>query len=144
MSLVAILDADKEGYLRSGTSLISNDLIGRAARHVNGHVVMYADVPDRLSMKRAIGETERRRRIQDSHNLEHGITPRGIQKAVHDITERVKSIAETRAPYVIQGDLPKEELLRLIKDLESQMKSASRNLEFEKAALLRDESRPIR
>ena len=136
VSLVAILDADKEGYLRSGTSLIQT--IGRAARHVNGHVVMYADVVTD-SMKRAIGETERRRRIQDSHNLEHGITPRGIQKAVHDITERVKSIAETRAPYVIQGDLPKEELLRLIKDLESQMKSASRNLEFEKAALLRDQ-----
>ena len=136
VSLVAILDADKEGYLRSGTSLIQT--IGRAARHVNGHVVMYADVVTD-SMKRAIGETERRRRIQDSYNLEHGITPRGIQKAVHDITERVKSIAETRAPYVIQGDLPKEELLRLIKDLESQMKSASRNLEFEKAALLRDQ-----
>ena len=136
VSLVAILDADKEGYLRSGTSLIQT--IGRAARHVNGHVVMYADmVTD--SMKRAIGETERRRRIQDSYNLEHGITPRGIQKAVHDITERVKSIAETRAPYVIQGDLPKEQQLRLIKDLESQMKSASRNLEFEKAALLRDQ-----
>ena len=136
VSLVAILDADKEGYLRSGTSLIQT--IGRAARHVNGHVVMYADVVTD-SMKRAIGETDRRRRIQDSYNLEHGITPRGIQKAVHDITERVKSIAETRAPYVIQGDLPKEELLRLIKDLESQMKSASRNLEFEKAALLRDQ-----
>ena len=136
VSLVAILDADKEGYLRSGTSLIQT--IGRAARHVNGHVVMYADVVTD-SMKRAIDETERRRRIQDSYNLEHGITPRGIQKAVHDITERVKSIAETRAPYVIQGDLPKEELLRLIKDLESQMKSASRNLEFEKAALLRDQ-----
>ena len=136
VSLVAILDADKEGYLRSGTSLIQT--IGRAARHMNGHVVMYADVVTD-SMKRAIDETERRRRIQDSYNLEHGITPRGIQKAVHDITERVKSIAETRAPYVIQGDLPKEELLRLIKDLESQMKSASRNLEFEKAALLRDQ-----
>ena len=136
VSLVAILDADKEGYLRSGTSLIQT--IGRAARHVNGHVVMYADVVTD-SMKRAIGETERRRLIQDSYNLEHGITPQGIQKTVHDITERVKSIAETRAPYVIQGDLPKEELLRLIKDLESQMKSASRNLEFEKAALLRDQ-----
>ena len=136
VSLVAILDADKEGYLRSGTSLIQT--IGRAARHVNGHVVMYADVVTD-SMKRAIDETERRRLIQDSYNLEHGITPQGIQKTVHDITERVKSIAETRAPYVIQGDLPKEELLRLIKDLESQMKSASRNLEFEKAALLRDQ-----
>ena len=136
VSLVAILDADKEGYLRSGTSLVQT--IGRAARHVNGHVVMYADVVTD-SMRRAIDETDRRRRIQESYNLEHGITPQGIQKTVHDITERVKSIAETRTPYVIQGDLPKDELLRLIKDLESQMKSASRNLEFEKAALLRDQ-----
>ena len=136
VSLVAILDADKEGYLRSWTALIQT--IGRAARHVDGRVVMYADVMTD-SMKRAIDETDRRRGIQESHNLEHGITPEGIQKTVHDITERVKSVAESRTPYVVRGDLPKDDLLRLIKDLESQMKTASRNLEFEKAALLRDQ-----
>ena len=136
VSLVAILDADKEGYLRSWTALIQT--IGRAARHVDGHVIMYADVMTD-SMKRAIDETDRRRGIQESYNLEHGITPQGIQKTVHDITERVKSVAESRTPYVVRGDLPKDDLLRLIKDLESQMKTASRNLEFEKAALLRDQ-----
>ena len=136
VSLVAILDADKEGYLRSWTSLIQT--IGRAARHVEGHVIMYADVVTD-SMKKAIDETERRRTIQDAYNREHDITPQGIRKAVHDITERVKAIAETKAPYVIQGDMPKDDLMRLVKDLESQMKTAARNLEFEKAALLRDQ-----
>ena len=136
VSLVAILDADKEGYLRSWTALIQT--IGRAARHIDGLVIMYADVVTD-SMKRAIDETERRRGIQEAYNREHGITPQGIRKTVHDITERVKAVAETRAPYVVQGDLPKDDLLRLIKDLESQMKTAARNLEFEKAALLRDQ-----
>ena len=136
VSLVAILDADKEGYLRSQTSLIQT--IGRASRHVDGRVIMYADVFTD-SMKRALDETERRRTIQQAHNKEHGITPEGIQKTIHDITERVKAIAETRTPYVVQGDMPKDDLLRLIKDLESQMKIAARNLEFEKAALLRDQ-----
>ena len=136
VSLVAILDADKEGYLRSWTALIQT--IGRASRHVDGQVIMYADVITD-SMRRAIDETERRRDIQHAYNREHGITPAGIRKAVHDITERVKAIAETRAPYVVQGDMPKDELLRLIKDLESQMKGAARDLEFEKAALLRDQ-----
>lgn len=136
VSLVAILDADKEGYLRSWTSLIQT--IGRAARHVDGHVIMYADtVTD--SMRRAIEETERRRSIQQAYNSEHGITPQGIRKTVHDITERVKAVAETRAPYVTQSQVPKDDLVRLIKDLESQMKLAARNLEFEKAALLRDQ-----
>ena len=136
VSLVAVLDADKEGYLRSQTSLIQT--IGRAARHVEGRVIMYADVVTD-SMKRAIDETERRRGIQESYNLEHGIEPRSIQKTVHDITERVRAIAETSAPYVTNGELPKDDLLRLIKDLESEMKTAARNLEFEKAALLRDQ-----
>ena len=136
VSLVAVLDADKEGYLRSQTSLIQT--IGRAARHIEGRVIMYADVVTD-SMKRAIDETERRRGIQESYNLEHGIKPRSIQKTVHDITERVRAIAETSAPYVTNGELPKDDLLRLIKDLESEMKSAARNLEFEKAALLRDQ-----
>ena len=136
VSLVAILDADKEGYLRSWTALIQT--IGRAARHIDGQVIMYADVMTD-SMKRAIDETERRRRLQQAYNKEHGITPQGIRKAVHDITERVRTVAETRTPYVVQGDMPKDDLLRLIKDLESQMKTAARNLEFEKAALLRDQ-----
>ncbi len=136
VSLVAILDADKEGYLRSDTSLIQT--VGRAARHVDGHVIMYADVVT-ASMRRAIDETNRRRAIQAQYNREHGITPQGIQKTVRDITERVKAIAETRASYVASGEIPKEDIMRLIKGLESQMKTASRNLEFEKAALIRDQ-----
>ena len=136
VSLVAILDADKEGYLRSDTSLIQT--IGRAARHVDGHVIMYADDVT-ASMRRAIDETNRRRVIQEQHNREHGITPEGIRKTVHDITERVRAIAETRTPYVVSGEIPKDDIMRLIKDLESQMKTASKNLEFEKAALLRDQ-----
>ena len=136
VSLVAILDADKEGYLRSATALIQTT--GRAARHVDGQVIMYADVVTD-SMKRTIDETERRRGLQEAHNREHGITPQGIHKTVHDITERVKAIAETREPYAIEGELPKDDLVRLIKDLESQMKAAARNLEFERAALLRDQ-----
>ena len=142
VSLIAILDADKEGYLRSTTALIQT--VGRAARHIDGHVIMYADrVTD--SMKRAIDETERRRTIQESYNRENGISPQSIQKSVHDITERVKAVAETRATYMVdQGDMPKDDLLRLIKDLESQMKTAARAMEFEKAALLRDQITDLR
>jgi len=134
VSLVAILDADKEGYLRSRDSLIQT--MGRAARHIDGHVIMYADEITG-SMKAAIDEVLRRRNIQMAYNQKHGITPQGIKKAIKDITERVKAVAETRAPYTV-APLPKDEMLRLIKDLESQMKMAARNLEFEKAALLRD------
>ena len=141
VSLVAILDADKEGYLRSTTSLTQT--IGRAARHIDGQVIMYADrITD--SMRRAIDETDRRRHLQEKYNAEHGITPQGIRKAVHDITERVMEIAETKTPYITSGDLPKEDILRLIKDLERQMKTASKNLEFEKAALLRDQITDLR
>ena len=142
VSLIAILDADKEGYLRSTTALIQT--VGRAARHIDGHVIMYADrVTD--SMKRAIDETERRRTIQESYNRENGISPQSIQKSVHDITERVKAVAETRVTYMVdQGDMPKDDLLRLIKDLESQMKTAARAMEFEKAALLRDQITDLR
>ena len=142
VSLVAILDADKEGYLRSTTSLVQT--IGRAARHVEGHVIMYADrVTD--SMKRAIDETERRREIQQVYNRENGITPQSIQKTIHDITERVRAVAETREAYTVDSsDMPKDDILRLIKDLESQMRSAAKALEFEKAALLRDQITDLR
>ena len=136
VSLVAILDADKEGYLRSQSSLIQT--IGRAARHVDGHCIMYADnITD--SMRRALDETDRRRAIQETHNREHGITPEGIRKAVRDITERVKSMAEPPAVYTTHRDLPKDDLVRVIKDLESQMRQAAKRMEFEKAALMRDE-----
>ncbi|MBI2328432.1 MAG: excinuclease ABC subunit UvrB [Chloroflexi bacterium] len=134
VSLVAILDADKEGYLRSEKSLIQT--MGRASRHIDGHVILYADTITK-SMQAAIDETRRRRQIQQAYNAEHGITPQGIRKAIKDITERVKQVAETRTPYVA-APLAKEDIARLIKDLEAQMKIAARNLEFEKAALLRD------
>ena len=141
VSLVAILDADKEGYLRSESSLIQT--IGRAARHTEGHVIMYADNVTR-SMRRAIDETYRRRDIQDLHNQEHSIVPQGIKKAVKDITDRVKGVAETRANYGTQKPMSKDEMYRVIKDLESQMKGAAKNLEFEKAAMLRDEIYELR
>ncbi|MFQ6122425.1 MAG: excinuclease ABC subunit UvrB [Dehalococcoidales bacterium] len=135
VSLVAILDADKEGYLRSKEALIQT--MGRAARHVDGHVIMYADTTTN-SMEAAIKETQRRRQIQEAYNKEHGITPQGIRKAIRDITERVRAVAETRAPYVAVAPIAKEDVARLIKELEAQMKTAARSLEFEKAALLRD------
>ncbi len=135
VSLVAILDADKEGYLRSRDSLIQT--IGRASRHIDGAVIMYADKVTE-SMRQAIDETYRRRSIQIVYNEERGITPQGIRKAIRDITDRVKKVAEERAPYTT-GALPKEELPRVIADLESQMKAAAKQLEFERAALLRDE-----
>ncbi len=134
VSLVAILDADKEGYLRSEVALIQT--MGRASRHIDGHVIMYADNITN-SMSRATGETKRRRQIQEAYNQEHGITPQGIKKAIKDITERVRAVAETRTSYVA-APIAKEDVARLIKELESQMKTAARNLEFEKAALLRD------
>ena len=136
VSLVAILDADKEGFLRSESSLIQT--IGRAARHVNGQVIMYADkMTD--SMRYAIDETNRRRAIQQTHNEEHGITPQSIVKEVRDLTDRVKMAAEKRADYRAAPDLPKAEARYLVEELEKQMKEAAGRLEFEKAALLRDQ-----
>jgi len=136
VSLVAILDADKEGYLRSQTALIQT--VGRAARHVDGYVVMYADKITK-SMQKAIEETDRRREIQKSYNLEYGITPQGIRKTIHDITERVKETVNKDEFIKSEGNLPKDELVKLISDLQSQMKVAAKKLEFEKAALLRDQ-----
>jgi excinuclease ABC subunit B len=134
VSLVAILDADKEGYLRSEGALIQT--MGRAARHIDGHVIMYADTITG-SMKRAIEETKRRRQIQEAYNREHGITPQGIKKAIKDITERVKVVAEAKTEYAAIPET-REDIARLVKELEKQMKAAARNLDFEKAALLRD------
>jgi len=134
VSLVAILDADKEGFLRSEGALIQT--MGRASRHIDGHVIMYADKITG-SMERAIAETKRRRKIQEVYNREHDITPQGIKKAIKDITQRVKVVAESRAEYVAIPET-REDIARLVKELEKQMKVAAKNLDFEKAALLRD------
>ncbi len=134
VSLVAILDADKEGYLRATGGLIQ--IMGRAARHVDGQVIMYADTMTK-SMQAAIEEIKRRRKIQEDYNTQHGITPQGIKKAIRDITLQAQAVAETRAGYDAVPATP-EAILKLIKELESQMRTASKNLEFEKAALIRD------
>jgi len=134
VSLVAILDADKEGFLRSETALIQT--IGRAARHVNGQVIMYADVVTD-SMKRAIEETERRRRIQMEYNRRHGITPEGIKKEIRTI------LKET--PMVEEGErLPAGELKRVIEELQREMRRAAKELRFEEAARIRDEIRRLK
>jgi len=143
VSLVAILDADKEGFLRSGTALIQT--IGRAARNVNGKVIMYADkITD--SMKRAMDETERRRAKQIAYNEAHGIHPVSIVKQIYDITSRLSSpaeamIAEPQAAYGSKksAGLPVKELERIIEELTSAMKQAAADLEFERAAALRDQ-----
>jgi len=145
VSLVAILDADKEGFLRSDNSLIQT--IGRAARHINGRAILYGDTLTG-SMQRAIDETNRRRRKQIEYNIEHGITPRGIHKAVADIMEGARaSIAGVAGRKrsgkggepVAPADLRPEAIVRQIKKLESEMFKRARNLEFEQAAKLRDE-----
>lgn len=146
VSLVAILDADKEGFLRSDTALIQT--IGRAARHVNGKVLMYADkMTD--SMDRAIKETYRRREKQHRYNLEKGIEPVSIIKSIHDLTERVtvNAIAEEKAEYRADARDRKmnvRELERTISHLEQQMRDSAKNLEFEKAAALRDQIYELR
>ncbi len=136
VSLVAILDADKEGYLRSRVAPIQT--MGRAARHLDGHVIMYADSVTG-SMQAAMDETQRRRRVQESYNQEHGITPQGIRKTIRDITEHMRA-AVVAEPHTAYSAAPasRRDLTRLVKDLEIQMKAAARGLEFEKAALLRD------
>lgn len=146
VSLVAILDADKEGFLRSETSLTQT--IGRAARHIDGLVIMYADKITR-SMAAALKTTDERRARQMAYNEEHGIEPKSILKAVHDITDDIVKqeelvIAEGKAGYTSSKDLPKAELNKLIKELEKQMKAAAQGLEFEKAAVLRDQIMELR
>ncbi len=142
VSLVAILDADKEGFLRSGTALIQT--IGRAARNVNGRVIMYADrMTD--SMKRAIDETNRRRAKQVKYNKENGIMPISIHKEIHDLTEGMsaKAVAEMKGEYHVKDanarNMPRGELRKIIAEVEKHMKDAAKNLEFERAAALRDE-----
>jgi excinuclease ABC subunit B len=145
VSLVAILDADKEGFLRSETSLIQT--IGRAARHVEGKVLMYADRVTE-SMQRAIDETDRRRAKQVAYNQAHGIEPVSIVKAVRDLTDQMAAhaAAEERPAYrtLTPAQLPKDELDRLVKELEKKMRAAAEALEFEQAAALRDEIYDLR
>jgi excinuclease ABC subunit B len=145
VSLVAILDADKQGFLRSQTALIQT--IGRAARHVRGQVIMYADrVTD--AMQAAIDETNRRRDKQVTYNQEHGIEPISIVKAIRDLTDRVTmpAVAEEGAAYTVgkPGQIPKSELESMIGTLEDRMKQAAKDLEFEQAAMLRDQIYELR
>jgi excinuclease ABC subunit B len=148
VSLVAILDADKEGFLRSASSLIQ--IIGRAARHVEGTVVMYADNMT-ASMTAAIAETDRRRTIQIAHNTANNIVPVGIIKGVRDLSDRLRKAAEEQGVYTtndttkrVEMPTTRDAMAKLIKDLEKQMKNASRDLEFEKAAGLRDQILDLR
>ena len=150
VTLVAIIDADKEGFLRSAWSLIQ--MIGRAARNIGGEVVMYADRITE-SMRAAIDETNRRRAVQEAYNVERGIEPTTIVKEIHDINERLRVVAQSTEVYVggagarRPGDLPattKAQVERLIAQMEAEMKSAAKQLEFERAAALRDEVQAIR
>lgn len=141
VSLVAILDADKEGFLRSDRSLIQT--IGRAARHIHGKAILYGDVITG-SMQRAISETERRREKQIAHNKAHGITPKGIEKAVIEIMEGARETSATKALKVAEqtakyNHLTPQQLAKKIKQLEQQMYQFAKNLEFEQAAKIRDE-----
>jgi excinuclease ABC subunit B len=139
VSLVAILDADKQGFLRSGIALIQT--IGRAARHVHGQVIMYADrVTD--AMRFAIDETNRRREIQLAYNKAHHIEPASVVKSVRDLTDRIARESGVEEGKDIRGKasrMEQKELARMIKELEQQMKAAAKELEFERAALLRDQ-----
>ena len=136
VSLVAILDADKEGFLRTETSLIQT--IGRAARNVNGKVIMYADNISK-AMAAAIGETERRRKIQQEYNEKHGITPKSVSKSIRDVIEATH-VAEEEESYKNKkaSEMTKKELSEYIRKLETEMKQAAKDLQFERAASLRD------
>ena len=139
VSLVAILDADKEGYLRSSTSLIQT--IGRAARHVEGEVVMYAD-RETDSMKFAISETEKRRHVQNKFNIDNNIVPASINSSIKDITDKLKSSEEINKNETVE--INKQDAIKMIKKLEKEMKSFAKSMEFEKAALIRDQIQEIR
>ncbi len=139
VSLVAILDADKEGYLRSSTSLIQT--IGRAARHVEGEVVMYAD-RETDSMKFAISETEKRRHVQNKFNINNNIVPASINSSIKDITDKLKSSEEINKNETVE--INKQDAIKMIKKLEKEMKSFAKSMEFEKAALIRDQIQEIR
>ena len=144
VSLIAILDADKQGFLRSGTALIQT--IGRAARHLHGQVIMYADLVTE-AMQYAIDETNRRRAIQMAYNKEHHIEPASVVKAVRDLTDRLARDVGAEDGENLRGKaskLEQKELLRMINELEQQMKAAARELEFEQAALLRDQVYELR
>jgi excinuclease ABC subunit B len=141
VSLVAIIDADKEGFLRSESALIQT--IGRAARHEQGKVIMYGDNLTR-SMQAAIDETNRRRRIQEAYNTEHGITPTSIAKAIDEGLRALIPMKADDTPKIDLRKIPKDEYDSLIRDLSGQMELASANLEFEKAAELRDVIAEIR
>ena len=146
VSLVAILDADKEGFLRGETSLIQT--IGRAARNVEGKVLMYAD-KETAAMRAAIGETDRRRAIQVAYNSEHGITPETIVKGISDIAEFLQSDSKVPqlappAPARPAGTMPPAEIERTIVELEEEMLAAAEDLRFEYAAKLRDEIRDLK
>jgi len=136
VSLVAILDADKEGFLRSDVALIQT--MGRGARHVEGHVIMYADRRTG-SMERAISETLRRRKIQQAYNTQHGITPAGIIKAIRESRLAGKQKPQDEKPIIDPKSIPKDELPHILRDLENQMALAAANLEFERAANIRDQ-----
>jgi excinuclease ABC subunit B len=146
VTLVAILDADKEGFLRSSWSLIQ--MIGRAARNIGGEVVMYADTVTE-SMRAAIDETNRRRAVQEAYNLEKGIEPTTIVKGIHDLNERLRSVAETTTVYASErggalSELDRTRIEQLLTQMEAEMKGAARQLEFERAAALRDEIQQVR
>jgi excinuclease ABC subunit B len=140
VSLIAILDADKEGFLRSETSLIQT--IGRAARHVEGKVIMYADIVTN-SMLKAINETNRRRSLQIEYNQLNGITPKSIVKGIRDVIEATKA-SEDSAQYSVKNDFGEVNLLQVIDKLTKEMMEAAKKLEFEKAAKIRDKIDAIR
>ena len=141
VSLVVILDADKQGFLRSTSALIQT--IGRAARNAEGKVIMYADT-ETAAMRGALDETNRRRAVQVAHNKKHGITPQTIQKAIKDIEMHRKQEETKQVRRYDSKKVPKEELFRLIQSLETEMDFAAQNMEFEKAAVLRDEIEEMR
>jgi hypothetical protein len=147
VTLVAILDADKEGFLRSAWALIQES--GRAARNISGEVVMYADRITE-SMQVAIDETKRRRTTQEKYNAEHGIVPQTIVKGIRDINDRLRAVAEASGAYETAGrareltQMSREEIGKLVAQMEAEMRAAAKEMEFERAASLRDEIQDIR